>query len=77
MGRKSINEGGVEASRSGVEVGNRMIVWSESGRNYIWSEINDNFCDCGSVLVCVVRGVERRNVEGKTIYGCGKSCEAK
>ena len=30
--------------------------------------MGDNLCGCGSVLVCVVRGVERENVEGKNNF---------
>ena len=42
-----------------------MTLWSENGNNYSWSEMDDNLCDCGSVLVCVVRGVEWRKRRGK------------
>ena len=49
--------------------------WSRSGKlndglagsdgDYIWNEINDNLCDRGSDLICVVRGVESRKRRGK------------
>ena len=45
-----------------------MTLWSENGNNYSWSEMDDNLCDCGSVLVCVVRGVERRKRRGKNNF---------
>ena len=65
MGRKSINDGGVEASRSEVEVGNLITFLSESGRNYNCCKWDDNLCDGGSVLTCVIRRQRVKNVEGK------------
>ena len=56
----------MEASRSGVEVGNGMTILSESGRNYICCKWDDNLCDGGSDPTCVIRRQRVKNVEGKT-----------
>ena len=45
-----------------------MTLWSENGHNYSWSEIDDNLCDCGSVLICAVRGAEREKHRGKNNF---------
>ena len=44
-----------------------MTFLSKSGPNYSWWKWDDNLCDGGSVLVCVVRRQRVENVEGKTI----------
>ena len=49
-----------------------MTILSESGRNYSCCKWDDNLCDGGSVLVCVIRRqrVEKRRGKMKITEGC-------
>ena len=44
-----------------------MTILSKSGRNYNCCKWDDNFCDGGSVLTCVIRRQSVENVEGKCL----------
>ena len=42
-----------------------MTILCKSGRNYSCCKWDDNLCDGGSVLICVIRRQSVENVEGK------------